>query len=101
MSHQIYKILSFTIVAPFTLRLCFDDGLTKRIDFEPALRGEMFEPLRELQLFEQVKLDPEVHTLVWPNGADFDPATLHDWPSDPGEVSAAVDRWQETQKSIP
>ena len=31
-------------------------------------------------LFGQVWIDPEVHTLVWPNGADFDPATLHDWP---------------------
>ena len=31
-------------------------------------------------LFRQVALDPEVHTLVWLNGADFDPAALHDWP---------------------
>jgi hypothetical protein len=38
-------------------------------------------------LFEQVKIDPEVHTLVWPNGADFDPATLHDWP----EVGSAFE----------
>ncbi|MDQ2899086.1 MAG: hypothetical protein M3Y07_04705 [Acidobacteriota bacterium] len=30
-------------------------------------------------MFNQVHIDPEVNTLVWPNGADFDPATLHDW----------------------
>ncbi|MEJ2147803.1 MAG: hypothetical protein P8020_22025 [Acidobacteriota bacterium] len=29
--------------------------------------------------FEAVRIDPEVHTLAWPNGADFDPAALHDW----------------------
>jgi hypothetical protein len=27
-----------------------------------------------------VQIDPEAHSLAWPNGADFDPATLHDWP---------------------
>jgi len=34
----------------------------------------------DLSLFNQVTIDPEVFTIVWPNGADFDPTTLHDWP---------------------
>jgi len=33
-----------------------------------------------MALFNQVRIDPEVHTLVWPYGSDFEPATLHDWP---------------------
>ena len=37
-------------------------------------------PSGDASLFNQVQLDQEVQTLVWPNGADFDPATLHDWP---------------------
>jgi hypothetical protein len=40
----------------------------------------LFAPLRDTALFNQVRIDPEVHALVWPNGADLDPATLHDWP---------------------
>jgi hypothetical protein len=43
------------------------------------LRGELFGPLRDLALFNQVQLDTDAGTLVWPNEADFDPATLHDW----------------------
>ena len=31
-------------------------------------------------MFNQVRVDAEGYTLVWRNGADFDPATLHDWP---------------------
>jgi hypothetical protein len=50
------------------------------IDFEPVLHGEMYAPLRDLKLFDQVRLDPEIRTLVWPNGADFDPYVLHEWP---------------------
>jgi hypothetical protein len=44
-------------------------------------------------LFNQVQIDPEVHTLVWPNGADFDPATLHDWPEHLPELKRMVKRW--------
>jgi hypothetical protein len=51
-----------------------------RLNFQPVLGREIYAPLRELSVFNQVRIDSEVHTLVWPNGADFDPETLHDWP---------------------
>jgi hypothetical protein len=78
--HPIYRVLSFSIEAPYVLRIRFNDGTEQVIDFQPILAGELFGPLKELSLFNQVQIDPEVHTLIWPNGADFDPATLHDWP---------------------
>ena len=94
MSHPIYRVESFSIVAPYTLSVRFDDGTSRRVDFTPILRGEIFGPLQDLHLFEQVKVDCEVHTLVWPNGADFDPAALHDWPKEAQEVSAAIEQWR-------
>ena len=80
MTHPIYRVQSFEIVAPYTLRVRFNDGTEQAISFRPILAGALYGPLQDLSLFNQVRLDPEVHTLVWPNGADFDPATLHDWP---------------------
>jgi hypothetical protein len=41
-------------------------------------------------LFNQVEIDPEIHTLVWPNGADFDPETLHNWPKYVEEMTQLV-----------
>ena len=80
MNHPIYRVRGFELVDDYVLRVAFDDGAAQTIDFEPILAGKLFGPLRDPALFRQVRLDPEVHTLVWPNGADFDPATLHDWP---------------------
>jgi hypothetical protein len=79
MSHPIYKITAFKILAPFTLELKFNDCSTRNINFEKVLKGEMYSPLMDLELFNKVILDPEVSTIIWPNGADFDPAILHDW----------------------
>ena len=80
MKHPVYRVRSFEIVSDYTLRVRFDDLTEQTIDFKPILAGELYGPLRDSKLFNQVRIDPEVHTLVWPNGADFDPATLHDWP---------------------
>lgn len=93
MNHPIYRVESFEIVSPYTLRVRFDDAEEQTINFLPVLAGELFGPLRDLGTFNQVKLDSEVHTLVWPNGADFDPATLHDWPAHVEALSALAQHW--------
>jgi len=78
--HPIYQIRSFKAIDDFVLNIKFDDNSEQIIDFYPILSGELYGPLRDLNVFNQVMIDPEVYTLVWPNGADFDPDTLHDWP---------------------
>jgi hypothetical protein len=94
MNHPIYRVRSFGIIGPHTLRVRFDDDSEQVINFEPVLGGELYRPLRDLAIFNQVKLDSEVHTLVWPNGADFDPATLHDWPIYVAELTARARKWE-------
>jgi hypothetical protein len=93
MRHPIYRVIFFEIQAPYTLRVCFDDDTEQIIDFQAILEGELFGPLRDVFLFNQVRIDPEVHTLVWPNGADFDPATLHNWPERLPELKRMSRRW--------
>src|SRR5438105_798957 len=94
MQHPIFRVVRVQIVAPFTLYVGFDDGTEQVIDFRPVLRGELYGPLSDLSLFNQAAIDPEVHTLVWPNGADFDPATLHDWPNHADALAARALKWE-------
>lgn len=94
MKHPIYKVRSVEILAPYTLRVAFDDGTRQTIDFSPVLAGELYGPLRDLSVFNRVRIDPEVHTLVWPNGADFDPALLHDWPENAKALSERAREWE-------
>jgi hypothetical protein len=96
MLHPINRVRSFKIEGPYTLRVQFDDNAEQVIDFKPVLAGEIYRPLRDLTLFNQVRIDPEVQTLVWPNGADFDPATLHDWPKYAEEMAARAKQWDLT-----
>jgi hypothetical protein len=92
--HPIHRVTWFEIVAPYTIRIGFDDKTEQTIDFQPVLAGEVFCPLRDLKLFNQVKIDSEVRTLAWPNGADFDPATLHDWQFHEARLRELARNWQ-------
>jgi hypothetical protein len=100
MKHPIHRVQSFRQVGTYELEIRFEDDLVRKINFEPLLEGELFGPLRDVELFRQVKLDPEVHTLVWPSGADFDPATLHDWPEHEALFHAAAQRWKHAVNAV-
>ena len=94
MIHPIYRVVSFAIVAPYTLRVTFDDTTTQVIDLTHPCGRVVQSPCGMSALFNQVQLDPEVHTLVWPNGADFGlPATLHDWPEHLKSLKALAHQW--------
>ena len=94
MNHPIYRVVGFEIVAPYTLSVRFDDDTAQTIDFRPVLSGELYSPLNDVNLFNGVRIDSEVHTLVWPNGADFDPATLHDRPIQVQALRERAQQWQ-------
>jgi hypothetical protein len=98
MAHEIHSVTGFEKVAPFTLRVRFEDGTMQVIDFRPVLAGEVFGLLADARLFDQVRLDEEAQTLVWPNGADFDPATLHDWPVEGPRLAALAQNWASVAK---
>jgi len=91
--HAVHKVKSFEVVGPYQLRVDFTDGLSRMIDFRSILEGELYGPLRDLNIFNAVEVDAEAHTLVWPNGADFDPAVLHDWPDHEAAMVALARRW--------
>jgi hypothetical protein len=93
MSHPIHRVTQFSLVGPYTLAVAFSDGTGQRIDFRPVLHGALFGPLQDQATFNAVTLDAEAGTLVWPNGADFDPATLHDWPEVCDELAARARSW--------
>jgi hypothetical protein len=93
--HPIHRVDRFVIAGPYTLEVRFTDGTEQRIDFQPVLHGPLLGPLRDLVTFNAVRLDAETGAIVWPNGADFDPVTLHDWPHDGRELAERASRWNE------
>ncbi len=73
-----YHVLEARYVGGYVVWLRFRDGTTGEIDLRSALRGPVFEALRDPAFFQKFSIHPEFHTLVWPNGADLAPEFLHD-----------------------
>ena len=61
----------------YKLRLTFNNQVTQDIDLSTEIYGEIFEPLKDIEYFQQVGLNPETKTIEWPNGADFAPEFLY------------------------
>jgi len=62
----------------FRVWLRFSDGAEGIIDLTAELHGPMFDALQDPARFAQLRLDPALHTLVWPSGADLAPEFLRE-----------------------
>jgi hypothetical protein len=65
-------------VSGYKLRLGFDDGSVRLVDLAGQLDGEVFEPLRDLRRFRTARLNSDLDTVVWDNGADMSPDFLYE-----------------------
>jgi hypothetical protein len=72
------RVRSVRVLDGYQVKLGFTDGTEKVVDLEPYLRGPIFEPLRKNRdEFSKLRVDDELGTIVWPNGADIDPDVLY------------------------
>ena len=74
---MILHITNVKYLHEYQLWLRFNDDSEGIVDLGGELWGTVFEPLKDLTLFRQAKLDKELATVVWPNGADLAPEFLH------------------------
>jgi hypothetical protein len=62
----------------YRVRLEFEDGSVRDVDLEPHLDGEIFEPLKNVDYFKTLRVEPDLDTIVWDNGADMSPDFLYE-----------------------
>ena len=65
-------------VRDYVIWLRWSDGSQGEVDLREELDGPIFEPLKDQSYFRGFILSPEMHTLVWPNGADLAPEFLRE-----------------------
>jgi len=71
------KITKAEYVEGYKLQLWFEDGKSGVIDLVDQLWGEVFEPLKDIEMFQNFQIDDELSTIVWPTGADLAPEYLY------------------------
>ncbi len=75
---MIPKVVQAEYVRDHVIHIRFSDGAEGDVNFENELDGEIFAPLRTVAYFKRFSLHPELHTITWPNGADFAPEFLYE-----------------------
>jgi len=71
------KVVEALHVNDYVIWLRFSDGTEGEVDLRDELYGEVFEPLKDLDVFKTFFVNPEWGTIAWPNGADLAPEFLY------------------------
>ena len=62
----------------YVIWLRFNDGAEGMVDLKDELYGEVFEPLKDMERFKSFRVDPDLETIAWENGADLAPEFLYE-----------------------
>jgi len=81
---MIPQVVDVIHLRDYVLFVRFQDGVEGAVDLKNELWGPIFEPLRDVGQFRKVRVHPDIHTVVWENGADFAPEFLYEEVLHPG-----------------
>lgn len=74
---MILHVTDAKYLSGYKVEVFFNDGRKGIADLSNALQGPVFQPLKDESIFAQLKLDKELDTISWPNGADIAPEYLY------------------------
>ena len=74
--NELVRVAAVECLGARVLRVVFNDGLVRELDFVDALPG-VFATIDNDEQFGRVFVDMTARTIAWPNGLDLDPDVLH------------------------
>jgi hypothetical protein len=91
---MILHVTEAKYLGEYKVEVSFNNGRKGIVDLSNALHGTVFQSLKDKSIFAQLKLDKELHTISWPNGADIAPEYLYfqAFKNDP-ELHAQFKKW--------
>jgi hypothetical protein len=75
--NRVPEVVAARVCGPFSVFLVFDDGVSKQVNLRRKLKGPIFDLLQDPVEFARLRVDRELGTIAWPNGADNAPETLY------------------------
>ncbi len=95
------ELVNATWLDGHRIRLEFEDGCAGVLDMGNRRWRGVFEPLQEVALFRQFRLERELNTIVWPTGADLAPEYLYEQASNNPAAEADRERRQASAEELP
>ncbi len=75
---MLYDIVEVKVVKNYILYIRFENGLSGEVDISKIILFEgIFSKLKEPSYFGTVRVDKDLGTIVWENGADLAPDYLY------------------------
>lgn len=75
--HEIHEIIEAKWLEGYTIQLTFSNLKKAVVDLKKYLGLGIFKELTSLEKFKQFRVDAELGTIIWPNGADIAPEVLY------------------------